>query len=113
MNYKNGRYAVKEKIKDDISTSSFNNPPTQTVKKEWIFTLIHELYWMGIKMIIRMLIDVFVFFILLHLMNKLGILKIFTDTFNIIKDTARYIQDNIKEVKDEIKNGAFANKFVD
>ena len=100
-------------MKDEISTSSFNNAPIQKVKKERLYSLIYEFYWLIIGLAVRMIIDVFAFFILLYIMNRLGILKIFTDTFNIIKDTARYVHDNINEAKEEIKNGAFKDRFVD
>lgn len=60
-----------------------------------------------------MIIDVFVFFVLITVLNKLGILKFFTKTYNTIADTLRYIRDNATKIKEEIKNRAMRDKFID
>lgn len=112
MRDKNGRYAV-VKEKEENSTASFQSKPINTNKKEWIYTLFYELYWIMVRLLIRMVIDVMIFFILISIMNRFGVIKFFSDIFYTIKDTAEYVHNNINQFKEEVKNGSYGNKFVD
>ena len=113
MRDKNGRYSIKEKEKDIISTSSFNRDEAITSKKGWIAKGLIDFYHLLIRLALRMIIDVFVIFLLMTILNKLRIFKFFSKTYHTISDTLGYIKENATKIKDEIKNGGFKDKFVD